>query len=524
MMYFARWKVTLILAILALGTIFAIPNLLPARINQAIPTWIPHPTVSLGLDLQGGSYLLLSADTDSLIHDRLNSVVNDMRTALRGAKIGYTDIGVAGNVAKVKLLDPANGDKARDLLKSATDGMDMTVGVDGAITASFTDATIQTMVQGAMENSIEVVRRRIDDTGTREPIIQRQGADRILVQLPGLSDPEHIKALLGTTAKMTFRFVDETVAPDAAKAGVLPPTDEVLPLASTPRGGEAPYYVVQKQVMVSGENLKTAAATVQDGQPVVAFTFDSVGGKRFCDATTTNVGKLFAIVLDGKVISAPVIRDAICGGSGQISGNFTLETAQDLATLLKNGALPVPLKIIEERSVGPDLGADSIRAGIYACIIGFALVATYMLLAYGLFGLFADIALLFNLILTMALLSLLSATLTLPGIAGMLLTLGMSVDANVLINERIREETKLGRSPIAALDAGFRRAFSTIFDANVTTLIKMAILYVLGSGSVKGFAVTISLGICTSMFTAIVFVRWVISVWLRRRRPTALRV
>jgi SecD/SecF fusion protein len=290
-------------------------------------------------------------------------------------------------------------------------------------------------------------------------------------------------------------------------------------------GGERPAYAVQKRVMVSGENLKSASPTKdQNGEWVVSFSFDSTGGNRFCDATKTNVGHLFAIVLDNKVISAPVIRDAICGGSGQISGNFTAQSATELAVLLNSGALPVQLKIIEERTVGPDLGADSIRAGVYACLIGFVLVTVYMVLAYGLFGIFADIALLFNLILTMAILSVFGATLTLPGIAGMLLTLGMSVDANVLINERIREETKLGRSPVAALDAGFRRAFGTIFDANATTIIKMFILYALGTGPVKGFAVTITIGILTSMFTAIVFVRWLISLWLRRRRPKALRV
>jgi preprotein translocase subunit SecD len=524
MMYFARWKVIGILAILALGTIFAIPNLLSARINQALPAWLPHPTVSLGLDLQGGSYLLLQADTDSLVHERLATVIDDFRAGLRKAKLGYTDIGIAGRTAKVKLLDPTKIEEARPILQAAAEGMDLNIGTDGSVTAGFGDAAITGIVRTAMENSVEIVRRRIDVTGTLEPTIQLQGADRILVELPGISDPERVKARIGQTAKMTFRFVDQAVTPDAANSGALPPTDEVLPLASPPHGGEAPLYVVMKRVMVSGENLKKAAATYQDAQPVVQFQFDSTGGKKFCDATTNNVGKLFAIVLDNKVISAPVIRDAICGGSGVISGNFTTQTAQDLAVLLNSGALPVQLKIIEERSVGPDLGADSIRAGVYACAVGFLMVATYMVLAYGLFGVFADIALLFNLILTIALLSLLGATLTLPGIAGMLLTLGMSVDANVLINERIREETKLGRSPVAALDAGFRRAFSTIFDANVTTLIKMAILYSLGSGSVKGFAVTISLGICTSMFTAIVFVRWVISVWLRRTRPAALRV
>jgi protein-export membrane protein SecD len=401
--------------------------------------------------------------------------------------------------------------------------MSLSIAVDGSVRASYSDTKIAEITRHAMEQSIEIVRRRLDETGTREPTIQLQGGDRILVQLPGIQDPEHVKTLLGKTAKMTFRFVDSSVAPEAAHTGQLPPTSEVLPVAS-PKPGEMGSFVVMKRVMVSGENLTDAQATYQDNQPVVSFKFDSIGARRFCDATQNNVGKLFAIVLDNKVISAPVIRDAICGGAGIISGNFTVQSAQDLALLLRAGALPAPLKIIEERSVGPGLGADSIRAGVYAIFIGFILVAGYMVLAYGMFGLLADVALIFNLILTMAALSLLQATLTLPGIAGMLLTLGMSVDANVLINERIREETKNGRSPIAALDAGFRRAFSTIVDSNLTTLIKMALLFVLGSGAVKGFAVTISLGILTSMFTAIVVVRWLISVWLRRRRPAALPV
>jgi protein-export membrane protein SecD len=523
MMYFARWKVTLILAVLVLGCIFALPNLLPLRIVERIPPWLPHQRISLGLDLQGGSHLLLAADIDSVVRERLTTVVDAIRSELRKANIGYTELGIEGKSVKLKLRDPSAIETARPLLQSITEGMDLTIAADGSVRASFTDAKINEIAQNAIQQSIEIVRRRVDETGTREPTIQRQGTDQILVQLPGLQDPERVKALLGKTAKMTFRLVDQTVTPEAAAAGQLPPTSEILPVA-TPRPGEPPAYVVQKRVMVSGENLTDAQATFQDAQPVVSFKFDSIGARRFCDATKNNIGKPFAIVLDNKVISAPVIRDAICGGSGIISGNFTVQSAQDLALLLRAGALPAPLKIIEERSVGPDLGADSIRAGIYACIIGFALVASYMVLAYGLFGLFADVALVFNLVLTIAALSILQATLTLPGIAGMLLTLGMSVDANVLINERIREETRLGRSPIAALDAGYRRAFATILDANLTTLIKMALLYVLGSGTVKGFAVTISLGICTSMFTAIVLVRWIMSVWLRRTRPAALKV
>ena len=508
-----------------LGTIFAIPNLLPSRINQAIPAWLPHHTVSLGLDLQGGSYLLLQGDTESLVKEKLQTVVDDFRGALRLAKVGYSDIGIKGHAATVKLLDPSKIDTVRPALESAAKGYDFAVSPDGVVTATFSDTQIDTVLRTALVSSVEVVRRRIDSTGTVEPIIQMQGKDRILVELPGLSDPEKVKALIGKTAKMTFRFVDESVTRDQLMAGTVPPTDDLLPLAGAPVGGEAPVYAVQKRVMVSGENLKNASPTTdQDNQWVVSFAFDSTGGSRFCDATKANVGHLFAIVLDNKVISAPKIRDAICGGSGQISGSFTPQSAQELAVLMNSGALAIPFKIIEERTVGPDLGADSIKAGVYACLIGFVLVTVYMVLAYGLFGVFADIALLFNLIITLAVLSLVGATLTLPGIAGMLLTLGMSVDANVLINERIREETKLGRSPVAALDAGFRRAFGTIFDANCTTIIKMAILYALGSGPVKGFAVTITIGIATSMFTAVVFVRWLISLWLRRRRPKALRV
>ncbi len=523
MMYFARWKVTLILAVLALGCIFALPNLLPLRVDERIPSWLPHQRVSLGLDLQGGSHLLLAADIDSVIHERLTSVVDAIRADLRKANIGYTGLGIEGKAVTLKLRDPAAIEQARGLLQSATEGMDLSIAEDGTVKAAFTDAKVNEIAQNAIQQSIEIVRRRVDETGTREPIIQRQGSDQILVQLPGLQDPERVKSLLGKTAKMTFQLVDENVSLEDAAAGRLPPTDALLPVAS-PRPGEPASYVVQKRIMVGGESLTDAQATFQDAQPVVSFKFDSLGARRFCDATKNNIGRPFAIVLDNKVISAPVIRDAICGGAGIISGNFTVLSAQDLALLLRAGALPAPLKIIEERSVGPDLGADSIRAGIYACIIGFVLVATYMVLAYGLFGLFADVALIFNLILTIAALSLLQATLTLPGIAGMLLTLGMSVDANVLINERIREETRLGRSPIAAMDAGYRRAFATILDSNLTTLIKMALLYVLGSGSVKGFAVTISLGICTSMFTAILVVRWIMSVWLRRTRPAKLAV
>ena len=356
------------------------------------------------------------------------------------------------------------------------------------------------------------------------PAIARQGENRILVQLPGVDDPDRIKRLLGQTAKLTFRLLGSDTE---AASGRVPPGFELLPSADVDRRTMGPArYLVRKRIEVDGGNLTDAraGANSQTNEWIVNFEFDSVGGRRFADVTKTNVGRPFAIVLDNKVISAPVIREPILGGRGQISGHFTAQSANDLAVLLRAGALPAPLTIIEERSVGPDLGADAIKAGCYSIIVGFVLVISYMALAYGLFGLMANVALFFNMILTLAVLSILQATLTLPGLAGILLTLGMSVDANILINERIREETRKGKSPFAAMEAGFRRAFSTIVDANLTTLIKMLLLFALGSGPVKGFAVTISFGILTSMFTATVVARLMMVSWLRWKRPQALPV
>jgi protein-export membrane protein SecD len=319
---------------------------------------------------------------------------------------------------------------------------------------------------------------------------------------------------------MTFRLVDQTVSPEDPN---IPSTSEILPL-STPRPGEAPSYVVQKRVMVSGENLTDAQATYQDAQPVVSFKFDSIGARRFCDATKNNVGKPFAIVLDNKVISAPVIREPILGGSGVISGSFTTESARDLAILLRAGALPAPLKVIEQRTVGPDLGADSIAAGKTASLIGLIGVVTFMILMYGLFGLFANLALICNIVILLGTMSLLGATLTLPGIAGIVLTIGMAVDANVLIYERIREETRAGRSIMSAIDIGFKRAWATIVDSNITTLIAGVVMFELGSGPVRGFAVTLSIGIMTSMFTAVMVTRMIVIAWLRWRRPKTLPI
>ena len=384
----------------------------------------------------------------------------------------------------------------------------------------FSALATETRRRQALDQSIEIIRRRIDETGTKEPTIQRQGEDRILVELPGVSNPEHVKALLGKTAKLTFQLVDQSVTVDQARRGRLPPGDEILPAESAQgdRGGPA-AYVVRRRVMVGGDMLTDAQATFQQNEPVVSFKFDAAGARRFGDATQENVGKPFAIVLDNKVISAPVIREPILGGSGIISGSFTVQSASDLALLLRAGALPAPITILEERTVGAELGADSIHAGALASIVGVVLVVIFMMLFYGLFGLFADIALIFNLCLMLAALSLLGATLTLPGIAGIALTMGMAVDANVLIYERIREEVRSGRSVLSSLEAGFTRAFGTILDSHVTTLVAGLLLYWLGSGPVKGFAVTLSIGVLTSLFSAILVTRLQIVTWVRRWKP-----
>jgi protein-export membrane protein SecD len=525
MLNFRPWKITLIVLTLIIGVIAALPNLFTQKQLDAMPDWLPKDQITLGLDLQGGSHLLLEVDVKTVLEEQLNGVVDSVRAAFRKANIGYSDLGPKGNSVTVKLRDTSQIDEARKLLKDAAPGLDQSISSDGVATLTLSDQAILERQRNAVAQSIEIVRRRIDETGTKEPTIQRQGTDRILVQLPGVKDPEHIKALIGKTAKMTFRFVDSNVSVDQARAGNLPPTSEILPSAQTGGDGQPlTYYVVQKRVMVSGENLIDAQATFQDAQPVVSFRFDSLGAKRFGDATRQNVGKLFAIILDGKVISAPVIRDAITGGSGIISGSFTTQSANDLALLLRAGALPAPLTVIEERTVGAGLGADSIAAGKFACVIGLVLIVVAMLLLYGLFGFFANLALVMNGILLLGSLSLLGATLTLPGIAGIALTLGMAVDANVLIFERIREEVRNGRSPIASLDHGFNEALRTIIDANVTHLVSSLILFMLGSGPVKGFAVTLSIGVLTSMFTAVMVTRLIVVLWYRQARPAALPV
>jgi preprotein translocase subunit SecD len=524
LVYFAKWKVILVLAVCAAGMAFAAPNLLSGPEAQSLPSWLPKKQISLGLDLQGGSHLLLGVETGAVIHDRLETLVDSMRIELRKAGIRYQGLGVAENAAVVTILDADRVEEAKDLLRALD--RDTVAEVDGdRVTLTLTEKAIQERISSAVVQSIEIIRRRIDETGVREPIIQRQGADRILVQLPGIDDPDRVKRLIGKTAKMTFHLVDDTGNISEAMAGRVPPGSMLLPSADeVDSQGRPRMYLVRKRVMVSGENLVDAEPTFQQGEPVVSFRFDTVGGKRFGDATSKNVGHLMAIVLDGKVISAPRIREPILGGTGIITGRFSVAEAQDLALLLRAGALPAPLTILEERSVGPGLGADSIAAGKIASVVGLVLVVVFMILAYGLFGLMADLALVVNMILIAGALSVLQATLTLPGIAGIVLTIGMAVDANVLIFEYIREEIRSGRTPISAVEAGFSRALTTIVDSNLTTLIAAVLLYSFGSGPVRGFAVTLAIGIVTSMFTATMLTRLIVVTWLRRTKPQTLPV
>jgi preprotein translocase subunit SecD len=529
MLHFATWSKIVILLACLFGVVFSIPNLVPAATLASLPRWLPKHQVNLGLDLRGGSHLLLEVDYGKALHDLLENEVDNARTALRKADLGYTGLDVKNDAVVVQLRDY---DKVRQagrqgevekLFHDLDPELVSTVSDTGLVTLRYGDTALTARRRAAVDQSIEIVRRRIDETGTREPTIEREGQDRILVQLPGIDNPEHVKGIIGQTAKMTFQLVDTTTSPDEAQHGHLPPGDVLLPGApDSRRATQGGFYVVQKRVMVSGDALVDAQPTFQNNDPVVSFKFDARGGRLFADATEKNVGKPFAIVLDGKVISAPVIREAILGGSGIISGSFTVQSATDLALLLRAGALPAPLIFLEERTVGPGLGADSIKAGTTACFVGVGLVIVFMVVFYGLFGIFADVALFFNLAIMLATLSLLGATLTLPGIAGIALTMGMAVDANVLIYERIREELRSGRSMLSSLDAGFKRAFGTIVDSHVTTLVAGALLFSLGSGPVKGFAVTLSIGVLTSLFSAILVTRLQIVSWLQRFRPKAI--
>ncbi|MGI9435344.1 MAG: protein translocase subunit SecD [Geminicoccaceae bacterium] len=526
MLRFSSWTIGSIIAICVAGLIFSLPNLFPRAQMEQMPSWLPHQQINLGLDLQGGSHLLLEVGVDTVIEERMESVADDIRRLLRPEGVKYRGVGSRGDTTSFTLVDSGQAPQALEILKQLNSNPiapDFEISeAGGQINIRFTESAATQAKASAVQQSLEIVRRRIDEVGTREPTIQRQGIDRILVQVPGEKNPDAIKRLLGQTAKLNFHLVDLDTSVPQALSGSLPAGSMLLP---TEEGEGASQIVVRKRVEVSGENLVNAQPTYQQNQPVVSFTFDSIGARKFGNVTKEHVNELLAIVLDDRVISSPRINEPILGGNGIISGNFTVQSANELSILLRAGALPAPLKVVEERTVGPDLGADSIAAGKWAGVIGLVAVMVFMALYYGpVFGVAADIALMVNLILVTALLSLLQATLTLPGIAGIVLTIGMAVDANVLVFERIREEARVGKSPLAAVDTGYKEAMRTIIDANVTTLIAAIILYAFGSGPIRGFAVTLGCGIVTSMFTAIMLTRLLISTWLRRSRPAMLPV
>ena len=532
MLYFTRWKALGIILTALIVCLCAVPNFFPEATVKNWPLWAQRRLV-LGLDVQGGSYLLLEVDSNYVKKEKLDQIRDDVRRTLREAKIGYTGLASRGDAVEVHVKDTdvqAALSKLRDLSQplggllgsSGQRSLDVTDAGGGLIRLTVPPAAITERIRQTIEQSIQIVERRVNQLGTVEPVIQRQGTDRILVQVPGLQDPTRLKDLLGKTAKMEFRMVDTSVSPDQAQQGNLPPDSELLMSASAPKTP----YVVKKQVLVSGGDL-TDAQTAFDprtGEPVVSFKFNSSGSRKFAQATTENVGLPFAIVLDNEVISAPVIREPITGGQGQISGNFTVQSANDLAILLRAGALPAPLTVIEERTVGPGLGADSIAKGELAAYVGAIMVVVFMLLTYRLFGLFANVAVIINVAMIFGLLSLLNATLTLPGIAGIVLTVGIAVDSNVLIYERIREELRGGRNAISAIDAGFKRALATILDSNITTFIAAAVLFYIGTGPVRGFAVTLGIGILTSLFTAFTLTRLIVAYWVRLWRPRTVPI
>ncbi len=544
MLQIQTWKIVLILAACVIGALMALPNVIPQAWRDGIArnmSILPHKPVTLGLDLQGGVYVLFEAEIDVAVKDRLQSLLDDIRKGLRKAKIPYAGLGAGPDAITVRILDtdPAKIEEARTFLRSLaspttatftginTNNYDVKIEADGTATLSITDAGREQIRANAMAQSVEILRKRIDPEGTKEVTIQPQGANRIIVQVPGETDPQKVITLGSTAAKLTFHMVDETVSAADIAAKRIPPGSRLLYEKNNRNGviSEDPI-VIKERALITGDMLEQAqgAFDPQSQLPIISFKFDAVGARRFAEATKENVGKRFAAVLDEKVITAPVIRSPILGGSGIIEGQFTIQEANETAILLNSGALFVPLTAEDQRTVGPELGRDSVERGQYAALAGLVLVAIFMLMQYRLFGLFADIALAVNLVLLLGLMTAIGATLTLPGIAAFVLTMGMAVDANVLIYERIREEQRNGRSVMSSIDAGYERAMTTIIDSNLTTLLAGLILLVMGTGPVKGFAVALSLGIVTSVFTATYVTRLLVIWWLKGQRRTEIPV
>lgn len=547
------WKRVLIWLVCAAGVILALPNGFYTRVEQANdaaaeiiakgetperleaidqwPSFLPSGLVNLGLDLRGGAHLLAEVKVEDVYEARMDALWPEVRDALRPerATVGTfrRQPGPADQI-RLKISKPEGMARALEVVRGLANPIttltgvganDIEVSAQGDIlTVQLSEAEKLASDDRTVRQALEIVRRRIDEVGTREPTIQRQGADRILIQVPGIGSASELKAIIGTTAQLTFNpVVGRGSDPDAAP-GI---GNKVIPSLDEP----GVYYTIEAAAVVTGEDLVDAQPSFdQNGQPAVNFRFNTSGARRFGDYTAENIGSPFAIVLDDEVVSAPVIQSHIPGGSGIITGNFTIEESTNLAVLLRAGALPAELEFLEERTIGPELGQDSIDAGKIATIVAFIAVLVFMGLSYGLFGLFANVALVLNIALIFGMLSLIGGTLTLPGIAGIVLTVGMAVDANVLIFERIREELKAGRGPARAIDEGYSKALSAILDANITTFITAVILFAMGSGPVRGFAITLGLGILTSVFTAIFVTRLIIVMWFERRRPKTIEV
>jgi protein-export membrane protein SecD len=529
MLYFPRWKIVAILLVCAAGVLACIPNFFPAETVASWPSFLPKRQIVLGLDLRGGAHLLLEVDRASLVEDRLETLTGDIRQTLRESDIGYRGLGARGQAVSFELRDPADAPRAFEALQplalpiqSGIFGQGSLAEVeldqeDARITAALTEEGIEARMRAAVTQSLQVLDRRLNALGTTEPSIQAEGSERILVQVPGLSDTAQLKEILGQTARMTFHLeCAEGSIVEAEQAGP-PPGCDIVESAD----GAEPPMLVETRALLSGDDLADAqpAFDQQTNQPIVTFRFNTRGATVFADVTQQNVGRRFAVILDEKYITAPVIRTPILGGSGQIEGNFTVESAQNLSVLLRAGALPADLTIVEERTVGPSLGQDSIRAGAIAAVVAFVAVVVFMVVCYGILGVFADLAMIVNTLLMFGIITALGATLTLPGIAGIVLTMGMAVDANVLIYERMREEARIGRSTIAAFESGFKFALATIVDSHLTALIAAIALFALGSGPIRGFAVAFAIGIASTLFTSYLLTRLIVATWVRRTRP-----
>jgi preprotein translocase subunit SecD len=524
MLQVARWRIILVAAVTILGLLFAAPNFIPASIRDSMPGFLPKQAINLGLDLRGGSQILLEVEIDELRKQQLENVVDQMAAALREAepRIPSTGRGVVGDAARLRLTDVADLERAQRALAplariqtSAEPILTFAESADGVIEARIPETRMNQVSRDAAQQSIEVIRRRIDPNGTSEVSITRQGDRRIVVQAPGVADPQQLKELIGQTALLTFHMV--ATANTAGATMTVPPYPEI-----NQYGPET----VERRARLSGEHMLNAAPSTdgQTGEWVMSFRLNNQGARIFCRITQDNTGERFAILLDNQVLTAPVINEPICGGSGQISGSFTAKSADNLARMINAGALPAPLTVIDERTVDASLGRDAIESGTSASIVAGLVTVVFMLLAYGTFGVFACVALIINGVLIMAAMSLIGAALTLPGIAGLILTIAMAVDANVLIYERMREEAGLGRGPALAIDAGFNRAMITIVDANLTTILAAGILFGFGAGPVKGFAWTLSIGVITSVFTAVLVTQILVAWWFRLSRPKTLPI